>query len=213
MSRIREHYGSVMIEFPGDTDTGGPGGSSHGMQFSSDDTGSGPTSKAISVKKAAELRGIAEGELAYTLRQAKAKLAVRDKRLFVKYDDLLELTRQGKVPKATSSTADREAADELDVEARTNAIAERIGLDLAEPNTAEQARPEPIADPLAKPTDPAVDARTAAVAERLGIDLGIKPEPAEQTTEPVAADATTQTVSAKPRSRTRLGAPKRWSQR
>lgn len=70
----------------------------------------------------------------------------------------------------------------------------------------------PDPDPLSPTVDPAVEARTAGVAEAMGIELEAKPESPEES-EPVTADATTQRASAQPRSRTRIGAPRRWGQR
>lgn len=78
----------------------------------------------------------------------------------------------------------------------------------------EESKPRtPDPDPLSPAIDVEAERRTAEVAKRMGIELEAKPEtPAES--EPVAtADATTQRASAKPRSRTRIGAPRRWGQR
>lgn len=71
----------------------------------------------------------------------------------------------------------------------------------------------PTPDPFGTATDPAVEARSAAVAEAMGIDLGSKPDTAAGEPAKGTADATTQRASAQPRSRTRIGAPRRWGQR
>lgn len=215
MSRVREFYGDgiVMIEIPGDTDDRAPG-SSAALQFS-DDSGTASTTKAISVKKAAELRGLDQGELAVRLREGKAKMALRDGALFVRYADLAKLTKQGKVPKAKGGSEDQ-IVDSADVEARTASVAAGLGLDLGTGGRAtKESRPTPSStsadpDPFAPQSDPGVDRRTSEIAKRLGIDIGDKSEPTKEEPSP---DAAVQRISSKPRSRTRLGAPRRWGQR
>lgn|GEM_PF-5529416 len=211
--RVREFYPGLMIEFPADADAPAAG-SSAALQFS-DDAGTAPTSKAIRVKQAALNRGMSEGDLALRLREGKAKLAVRDGHMYVKYDDLLELTRRGKVPKANSSTADREAADARDVEARTNAVAESIGLDLAPPSDpSKPAKHETETAAATSSPDPAVEARTAAVASAIGLPSESVQAPQQQEPPQQAADATTQVVKAGHTGRrTRFGRPLRWGER
>jgi hypothetical protein len=107
-------------------------------------------------------------------------------------------------PAATSSTG-------AGVDARSEAVAESIGLDIETGGRKVESKPPKPERPASK-TDPKVDARAREVAERLGIDIGPTPAASDQG-EPVTADATTQRVGAKPPSRTRRGAPRRWGQR
>jgi hypothetical protein len=210
MSRVREFYGDglVMIELPADADDAG---SSHGVQFSSDDAGSsGKTSKAIHTKRVAELTGLDEGELVYRLRRDKAKLGRLDGQLVVKAADLDRLVKAGKVPPLKRSAEDR-----------TKAVAASLGIDLdgtatsstSSNSSTEPAKPEPIPDPFTPPVDPAVEARTKAMAGELGISLDLPSTSSTDDDKPAPRrPGAPITARADDDEGYRLGKPRRWGQ-
>ncbi|HEX4669240.1 MAG TPA: hypothetical protein VH275_04615 [Solirubrobacterales bacterium] len=78
----------------------------------------------------------------------------------------------------------------------------------------EESKPRtPDPDPLSPAIDGEAERRTAEVAKRMGIELEAKLDTSAESEPVTTPDATTQRASAKPRSRTRIGAPRRWGQR
>jgi hypothetical protein len=128
---------------------------------------------AYAVAQVAETTGMDEEELQHVLVLGGAKLEIKDGRMIAAKADVDRLIGEGRISR---------------------------------PVKREKAKPT-TGDPFAPSTDPAVEARTDEVAKRIGLDLG---QPAGT---PATDDATTQTATAKPRTRTRLGAPRRWGQR